>query len=97
MTREHAILFGFIILVAVTFVFVVAKGIHCPKRFYGGVFALIALSAVAIGLHCYRAEGGSFTEFANTSLSLPEIGLSILLIALACLGCMCADQRGSGS
>jgi|GEM_PF-7109310 len=93
MTREHMILSGFIILVVAVFIVVVKKGIHSRQRLFGGVFALVLLSAVAIILHCFRSDGSSTLDFTNTSLSLPEVGLGVLFLALACLGCMCADQR----
>lgn len=93
MTREHLILSGFIVLVVAVFIVVIRKGIHSRQRFLGGVCALVILSALAIGLHCIRDEGGTMIDFTNTSLSLPEVGLGILFIGLACLGCMCADQR----
>lgn len=89
MTREHLILSGFIFLVVAVFIIVIKNGIHSRRRLCGGVIALIVLSALAIGLHCY----GSGIDFTKTSLSLPEIGLGIVLLGLACLGCMCADQR----
>lgn len=93
MTREHLILTGFIILVVAVFVLVIRKGIHSRQRFLGGICALVLLSALAIGLHCVHGEGGAMLDFTNTSLSLPEVGLGILFIGLACVGCMCADQR----
>lgn len=94
MTREQLILYGFIILVTLVFIVVLTKGIHSKQHFYRGIGALVILSVAAIGLHRFHADSGSISELTNGSISLPEIGLGVVLIGLACLGCMCADQRG---
>lgn len=92
MTREHLILTGFLILVVLVFILVAKRGIHTTQRLFFWIGVLILLSAFTIGLHRFLAGRTSLLP-ADSPVSLQGIGLGVLFLLLASLGCLCADHK----
>ena len=87
------LLFSFILLVTAVFVLIVRKGIQTKRRLCGGVLAIMGLCILVIGLHLFLEGGTSLVEAKKISFPLQEIGLGVLFLVLAYVGCMCADQK----
>lgn len=92
MTREDLIMLGFVALVIAVFVLVLRKGIHTRGKLWAGIFALVGLSAIAIGLHCYL-DGGQGMLGGSQLLPFQEMGLGVLFLVLASIGCCCGGLK----
>lgn len=87
MSREDFILLGFVVLVIAVFVRVIKKGLHSKAGLWKGILALVGLSVIAIGLHCYL--DGDSGRYGSQLLPFQEMGLGVLFLVLASIGCCC--------